>query len=96
VNWGGKQNKVRDTEIKDAAGYLGPYSPKLKVGDVQKMVFTDDDDGPFYMSPINCELHRYDEVKGTKVKKRLKKDLCENWNESVLTQEGRQEKKSKN
>jgi hypothetical protein len=22
VNWGGKQNKVRDTKIKDAAGYL--------------------------------------------------------------------------
>ncbi len=41
------------------------------------MVFTEDDDGPFYMSPINRELHRYDEITGTKVKKRLKKDLCE-------------------
>jgi hypothetical protein len=27
VNWGGKPNKVRDTEIKDVSGYLGPYSP---------------------------------------------------------------------
>jgi hypothetical protein len=77
VNWGGKQDKVRDTEIKDVAGYLGPYSPKLQVGDVQKMVFTENDEGSFYMSPINRELHRYDEIKGTKVKKRLKKDLCE-------------------
>ncbi len=69
VNWGGTQNKVRDTKIKDVTGYLGPSSPKLQVGDVQKMVFIEDDDGPLYMSPINRELHRYDEVKGTKVKK---------------------------
>jgi hypothetical protein len=56
MNWGGKQIKVRDTKIKDATGYLGPYSPKLQIGDVQKMVFTDDDDGPFHMSPISTSL----------------------------------------
>ena len=77
LNWGGKQSRVRDTEIKEKVGYLGPHSPLLKVGDIQKMCFEEGDDGPYYMSPINRELHRYDEVKGKKVKKRLKKDMCQ-------------------
>jgi hypothetical protein len=76
VNWGGKQSKVRDTKIEDEAGYLGPHSPKLKVGDVQKMVFQEEDEGPYYLTPINQQLLRYDEVKGKKITKRLKKDLC--------------------
>ncbi len=76
VNWGGKQSRVRDTLIQDEAGYLGPHSPKLQVGDIQKMVFEEGDDGPYYMNPINRQLHRYDQVKGKKIKKRLKKDLC--------------------
>jgi len=29
------------------------------------------------MSPINRDLHRYDQVKGKKVKNRLNNDLCE-------------------
>jgi hypothetical protein len=74
VNWGGKQSRVRDTLIQDEAGYLGPHS--LQVGDIQKMVFEEGDDGPYYMKPINQQLHHYDQVKGKKIKKRLKKDLC--------------------
>ena len=77
VNWGGKQSRVRDTEIKEEIGYLGPHSPLLKVGDIQRMIFQEDDEGPYYMSPINRDLHRYDEVKGKKVKNRLKHDVCE-------------------
>ncbi len=76
VNWGGKQSRVRDTLIKEQTGYLGPHSPKLQVGETQKMVFQEGDAGPYYMTPINQELHHYDEVKDKKIKKRLKKDLC--------------------
>jgi hypothetical protein len=47
VNWGGKQSKVTDTEIKDKIGYLGPHSPLLKVGDTQRMIFQEEDDGPY-------------------------------------------------
>jgi len=36
VNWGGKQSRVRDTEIKEEIGYLGPHSPLLKVGDIKE------------------------------------------------------------
>jgi hypothetical protein len=77
TNWGGKQSIVRDTEIKEEAGYLGPHSPVLKVVDVQKMTFQEDDDGPYYMATILRQLHCYDEIKGMKIKKRLKKDLAE-------------------
>ena len=40
------------------------------------MVFEEGDDGPYYMNPTNQQLPRYDQVKGKKIKKRLKKDLC--------------------
>jgi hypothetical protein len=43
------------------------------------MIFQEEDDGPYYMSPINHDLHRYDQVKGKKVKNRLKNDLCEDF-----------------
>ncbi len=39
-------------------------------------MFQEGDAGPYYMTPINQELHHYDEVKGKKMKKQLKKDLC--------------------
>ncbi len=39
VMWGGKQSKVRLTEIKEEAGFLGPHSPQLKVSDIQYMQF---------------------------------------------------------
>ncbi len=46
VNWGGKQSRVRDTEIKEELGYLGPHSLLLKVGDTQRMIFQAEDAGP--------------------------------------------------
>ncbi len=38
INWGGKQSRVRDTEIKEEVGYLGPHSPSLKL-ETSKNVF---------------------------------------------------------
>ncbi len=32
VIWGGKQNRVKDTEIKEVVGYVSPHSPTLQVG----------------------------------------------------------------
>ncbi len=77
VMWGGKQSKVRLTEIKEEAGFLGPHSPQLKVGDIQYMQFQESDVGPYYMPALQQQLQRYDEIKGEKIKNRLKKDLCE-------------------
>ncbi len=71
MNWGGKQSIVSNTEIKEEVRYLGPHSPVLKVGDVQKMTFQEDDDGPYCMAPILHQLHCYDEIKWTKIKKNV-------------------------
>jgi hypothetical protein len=73
VMWGGKQSKDRVIEIKDETGFLGPHSPKLKVGDMQHMQFQEEDEGPYYMDPIQRQLRKYDEIKGMKSNNRLKK-----------------------
>jgi len=77
VNWGGKQAKVRSSEIKQEQGFLGPHSPKLQVGSIQHMVFQDFDEGPYYLPPNLQQIRKHDEVRGKKVKNRLKKDLSE-------------------
>jgi len=46
-----KEFGLHNTTIKKQQGYLGPYSPILKPGDVQSMVFKSSDVGPFWMTP---------------------------------------------
>jgi hypothetical protein len=87
--WGGKQGRIRATEIKEVYGYLGPHSPVLKVGDIQQMIFQENDDGPFYLSPILRDLRRYDEIRGTKSKNRLKRDLCDELDKLGLSTRGK-------
>ena len=77
TTWGGKQCKIRDTEIKQEMGYLGPHSPQLCVGSIQHMVFQEGDQGPYYLPPNLQEIRKYDEIRGKQVKNRLKKDLCQ-------------------
>ncbi len=36
---------------------VGIHSPKPQVRQMQKMVFQEGDAGPYYMTPINQELH---------------------------------------
>jgi hypothetical protein len=73
VMWGGTQSKVRVTEIKIESGFLGPHSPKLKNGDMQHMQFKEEDEGPYYMDPIQRQLRKYDEIKGMKSKIQIEK-----------------------
>jgi hypothetical protein len=55
--WGGKQSHIRDSITECKEGFLGPYSPKLHPGDTQTMVFSEDDEGPFYL-PLLLESQR--------------------------------------
>jgi hypothetical protein len=80
---------VRSSKIKEEKGYLGPHSPVLQVGDIQHMVFKETDAGPFYLSSVIRNIRRYDEIKGTKVKNRLKKDLCEELEKLGLATRGK-------
>jgi len=77
VNWGGKQRKIRSTKITQEQGFLGPHSPKLQVGDTQSMIFENEDEGPYYMPSNLQQVRKHDEIRGKKVKNRLKKDICE-------------------
>jgi len=47
------------------------------VGSIQHMVFQDFDEGPYYLPPNLQQIRKHDEVRGKKVKNRLKKDLSE-------------------
>jgi hypothetical protein len=49
-SFGGTQQIMRDTTIFNKTGFFGHYSPKLKVGDTQSMIFKSDNAGPWYLS----------------------------------------------
>jgi len=61
-NFGGAQRKMRDTQIKQEKGYLGPFPRILNPGDIQSLVFKSTDDGPFWMSREEREKTRHDQV----------------------------------
>ena len=78
VRWGGKQDKIRSTKIKE----VGPYHSKLRIGKEEKVIFIEADDGPFYLSDNHCWNQRYDRDIDkrqimTKMKKEIKKELKE-------------------
>ena len=64
--WGEQQSHISDSIIECEEGFLGPYSPKLHLGDTQTMVFSEDDEGPFYPPPLTRELRWYDEIRKKK------------------------------
>jgi hypothetical protein len=59
-NYGGNQSTLRDAPIYQEEGILGPFPRKLSVGQVQKMVFQDTDDGPFWLTPADRAAKRMD------------------------------------
>ena len=63
--YGGKQPSMRDSDIKNDS-YLGPYNHprKLRVGDVQKMTQSDNEEGPYYMSSEMRESKKFDKSDG--------------------------------
>jgi hypothetical protein len=60
--YGGKQPKIRTMEIKQKAGYIGPYQALLKPGDVQQMVFGPHNVGPCWMTPKEYEAKQKDKI----------------------------------
>ena len=75
VRYGGCQEKLREKKIRD----VGTYPRILEIGDIQSMVFEDNDNGPFYMSTVEKGRSKYDRLTGKlktkKSKKRLIKEL---------------------
>jgi len=72
-NFGGAQARMRNTTIMSTAGFLGPHSPFLKVGDTQSLVFNSNDDavaattdayGPWYLTPQQRQSKQHDRSTG--------------------------------
>jgi hypothetical protein len=55
---------MRDTKIETFHGYLGTHDPMLRVGDTQSFVFTEEDEGPFYLTPEERQQRKYDRPTG--------------------------------
>jgi len=73
--FGGKQPKMRATEIKKREGYLGTYQASVAAGNVQQMVFSPTDAGPCWMLPEEREAKRKDKIlSATKVRNFTKKN----------------------
>ncbi len=60
--YGGARKRRRSTVIKQTQGYLGPYLPKLELGDIQSMVYKADNIGRFWMTPAWREQRQHDKV----------------------------------
>jgi hypothetical protein len=73
--YGGEQNKMKASIINSVEGYLGPYvhDRKLKVGDEQKMIFSPEDEGPYWMTPEEREKTRKDQYGSTMIQKEYTK-----------------------
>ena len=91
-SYGGKQPAMRDTVISKKDGYLGPFQPKLQVGDTQVLLFCPQDSGPFWMTTEERERKRKDARKdGTRKVKRNKRELIKMLQERGITATGKAE-----
>jgi len=89
-SFGGKQSKLRDTIIKQKDGYLGPYPAILQPGDIQKMSFQPEDEGPFWMTTEERIKTRYDiNQAGTKKRKFTKVELIAKLKDAGVTTKGK-------
>ena len=93
--YGGSQPKMHDTKIQDMT-YLGPFANgphcSLKVGEIQKMVFQEGDDGPFWMNADIRDQMKYDKYLGDKEVDKLKSELAQELNAIGVNSKGNKEK----
>ena len=77
-NFGGAQPLMQDTTILSETGFLGQFSPRLKVGDTQSLIFKAEDNGPWYLSSQEQERQRHSRPTGKRKRiKRSKKMLVD-------------------
>jgi hypothetical protein len=72
LSFGGKTPPMRDTVIAQEHGYLGGFPRIVKPGDIQSLVHSQSDSGPFWMSNAQREESSLDILLGTTTDKQLK------------------------
>ena len=66
---------IQPTLIREERGYLGSFNRKLNPGDTQHFIFSETDEGPFWMNPLEREERRHDKImEGQFLKRKLSKD----------------------
>jgi hypothetical protein len=91
--YGGKQPKMRSTEIQNTYGYLRQYPSILSQGSIQKIIFEEGDEGPFWMTEQQCMESKYDIRTGVKKKCKLTiVELCEKLLQVGYTASGRKKR----
>ena len=91
--YGGKQPLMRSTTIEHVS-YLGPYNhdKKLKVGDIQSMVYNEHDVGPYYFNNATKISKKFDKTDGsTREVELTKEELMENLKAVGITAKGKKE-----
>jgi hypothetical protein len=63
-SFGGKGPAMHPTLIEREFGFLGPFQRILAPGQTQQLVFTDTDEGPFWMTPDDRIQNRFDQNDG--------------------------------
>jgi hypothetical protein len=58
--FGGKQPKMRETKIEEEDCYLGSFPRILEVGMLQSLVFSDTDEGPYWLSVDERAKQKFD------------------------------------
>ncbi|KAI2512942.1 hypothetical protein MHU86_1488 [Fragilaria crotonensis] len=71
-SFGGKAGSMRDTIIAQEEGYLGAFPRSLQPGDIQSLVYSQSDSGPFWMSSTQKEESRHDKQLGIMTDVQLK------------------------
>lgn len=72
ASYGGNQPVFNPSKIEAHEGYLGNFYPLLRPGDMQSFVFGPEDEGPYYLTQLECEQKRHDKDNGGLLKRRLK------------------------
>jgi hypothetical protein len=74
---GGKKPKMRDTLIAEEDGYLGHFPRILEVGMLQSLVFSQADEGPYWLTVEERERLKFDfqTTEARKTRKRNKDEL---------------------
>jgi hypothetical protein len=95
--YGGKKPKLRSTMIEEEDGYLGPFDRILSVGMRQSLVFSSQDEGPYWLSVEERARLKFDVRDTVEMKTRLliKAELIEKLKAANVSHHGTMEAISK-
>ena len=71
--YGGRQSRLCNTKILTKYGFLWDFKAILEPGSVQNMLYTKEDNGPFYLSEAKRAKNKYDRSTGIMEQRKYQK-----------------------